>query len=44
MHWTCDGAAGILTLRCRKASGRWEEIWQLPSNQTQLPDLASQAR
>jgi hypothetical protein len=30
MHWTCDGATGILTLRCHQASGRWEEIWQQP--------------
>ena len=28
MHWSCDGATGILTLRCQQASGRWEEIWQ----------------
>jgi len=43
MHWTCDGAAGILTLRCQQASGRWEEIWQQPNNQTQPPDLVSKA-
>jgi hypothetical protein len=30
MHWTCNGATGILTLRCQQASGRWEEIWQPP--------------
>ena len=34
MHWTVPGAAGILTLRCQQASGRWEEIWQQPHNQT----------
>jgi len=34
MHWTCDGVTGILTLRCQQASGRWEEIWQQPRNQT----------
>ncbi|MGH3221069.1 MAG: hypothetical protein ACRDPY_20645 [Streptosporangiaceae bacterium] len=33
MHWTVPGAAGILTLRCQQASGRWEEIWQQPHNQ-----------
>ena len=31
MHWSRDGATGILTLRCQQASGRWEEIWQQPS-------------
>jgi hypothetical protein len=30
MHWTCDGATGIPTLRCHQASGRREEIWQQP--------------
>jgi hypothetical protein len=34
MHWTCSGATGILTLRCQQASGRWEEIWPQPHNQT----------
>ncbi len=43
MHWSVPGAAGILTLRCQHASGRWEEIWQRPNNQTQHPDLASKA-
>jgi hypothetical protein len=43
MHWSVPGAAGILTLRCQQASGRWEEIWQRPDNQTQPPDLVSQA-
>jgi hypothetical protein len=43
MHWSVPGAAGILTLRCQHASGRWEEIWQRPNNQTQPPDLASKA-
>jgi hypothetical protein len=32
MHWSVPGAAGILTLRCHKASGRREEIWQQPPN------------
>ena len=34
MHWSLPGATGILTLRCQQASGRWEEIWQRPHNQT----------
>ena len=37
MHWSCDGATGILTLRCQQASGRWEEIWQ------QLPNRSGTA-
>ena len=35
--------SGILTLRCQHASGRWEEIWQQPNNQTPSPDLATRA-
>jgi hypothetical protein len=27
MHWTINGAAGIITLRCQHASGRWDELW-----------------
>jgi hypothetical protein len=34
MRWSLPGAAGILTLRCQEASGRWEEIWPQPHNQT----------
>ena len=34
MHWSVPGATAILTLRCQQASGRWEEIWQQPHNQT----------
>jgi hypothetical protein len=30
MHWTCNGATGILALRCQQASGRREEIVQRP--------------
>ncbi|MGO8960756.1 MAG: hypothetical protein ACLQFR_25780 [Streptosporangiaceae bacterium] len=26
MHWTVDGAADILTLRCHRASGRWNDF------------------
>ncbi len=43
MHWSVPGATGILALRCQQASGRWDEIWQQPHNQTQHADLASQA-
>jgi len=43
MHWSVPGATGILALRCQQASGRWEEIWQQPHNQTQPADLATQA-
>jgi hypothetical protein len=28
MHWTVDGAADIIALRCQHASGRWDELWQ----------------
>jgi hypothetical protein len=34
MHWTGQGATGILTLRCHEASNRWDQIWQQPHNQT----------
>jgi hypothetical protein len=27
MHWTVDGAADIIALRCQHASGRWDELW-----------------
>jgi hypothetical protein len=27
MHWTINGAAGIIALRCQHASGRWDELW-----------------
>jgi hypothetical protein len=33
MRWSVPGAAGILTLRCLEASGRWAEIWTQPGNQ-----------
>jgi hypothetical protein len=32
MRWSIPGAAGILTLRCLQASGRWEEILTQPGN------------
>ena len=34
MRWAIPGATAIATLRCQEASGRWEEIWQRPHNQT----------
>ena len=34
MRWSQPGATAILTLRCQQASGRWEQIWQQPHNQT----------
>lgn len=40
MRWTTPGATGILTLRCRQASGQWEEIWTPPHNQIPATDLA----
>jgi hypothetical protein len=43
MHWPVPGATGILTLRCQQASGRWEQIWQQPHNQTPSADLTRQA-
>jgi hypothetical protein len=27
MHWTVQGAASIIALRCQHASGRWDELW-----------------
>ncbi len=27
MHWTAEGAADIIALRCQQASGRWDELW-----------------
>ena len=31
MHWTTSGAASIIALRCRHASGRWDELWAAPT-------------
>ncbi len=36
MRWTVKGAEAILALRCREASGRWDEFWTLPHAQTQI--------
>ena len=27
MHWSVEGAADIIHLRCQHASGRWNELW-----------------
>ena len=37
MHWTVEGAADIIALRCQHASGRWNELW--PSRTTQPAGL-----
>jgi hypothetical protein len=34
MHWSGPAAVGILTVHCQEASGRREEIWLQPHNQT----------
>lgn len=34
MRWNLPGATGILTLRCHEASGRFDDIWPGPHNQT----------
>ena len=34
MRWNIPGATAILTLRCQQASGRWDQIWTQPHNQT----------
>ena len=36
MHWTTDGAASIIALRCQHASGRWDELWPATTSPTQL--------
>ena len=33
MHWTTEGAADIIALRCQHASGRWNELWPARSIQ-----------
>ena len=37
MHWTVEGAADIIALRCQHASGRWDELW--PSSATATAGL-----
>jgi hypothetical protein len=34
MHWTVEGAADIIALRCQQASGRWDELWPARTTQT----------
>jgi len=34
MHWTVEGAADIIALRCQQASGRWDELWPARAAQT----------
>ena len=33
MRWNIPGATGIITLRCHRASNRWEDIWLHAHNQ-----------
>jgi hypothetical protein len=33
MRWNIPGATGIITLRCHRASNRWDHIWPHPHNQ-----------
>jgi len=37
MHWTTEGAASIIALRCQHASGRWDELW--PASTTRHAQL-----
>ena len=34
MRWNIPGATGILTLRCHRASNRWDHVWPQTDNQT----------
>jgi hypothetical protein len=27
MHWSVNGAADIIALRCQQASDRWDQLW-----------------
>jgi hypothetical protein len=36
MRWSVPGADAIITLRCHQASGRWDQIWKRPRNQTTI--------
>ena len=38
MHWSCDGATGILTLRCQQASGRWKKSGSSSPTGQRQPD------
>ena len=51
MHWTVDGAADILALRCQHASGRWDDSGRAPRSRPgpgtprrRLTDTATQNR
>lgn len=33
MRWNIPGATGILTLRCHRASDRWDDVWPQQHNQ-----------
>jgi hypothetical protein len=37
MHWTVEGAADIIALRCQHASGRWNELWPARSSTPPAP-------
>jgi hypothetical protein len=37
MHWTTDGAADIIALRCQHASGRWDELWPASYTRPEQP-------
>jgi hypothetical protein len=37
MHWTVEGAASIIALRCQQASGRWDEFWAHPGPASTQP-------
>lgn len=39
MRWNIPGATGIITLRCHRASNRWDQIWYKPNNQ--IPALTA---
>jgi hypothetical protein len=40
MRWNIPGATGILTLRCHRASNRFDQIWSHPNNQIPGPTAA----
>ena len=40
MHWTVEGAADIIALRCQHASGRWDELWPAGTHTPARPRAA----
>jgi hypothetical protein len=40
MHWTVEGAADIIALRCQHASGRWDELWPAGTHAPARPRAA----